>query len=107
MRHFIDLLDLTAAEITELLNKALTLKAALQRGDRTPYLQGRVLGCMVGVELAVDGAPVVKACLERRLLINCTHTTVLRLLPALTLTDEQLDHGCGILEEVLLGYRAG
>jgi ornithine carbamoyltransferase len=44
MRHFIDLLDLTAAEITELLNKALTLKAALQRGDRTPYLQGRVLG---------------------------------------------------------------
>src|SRR5919199_994556 len=41
------------------------------------------------------------ACLERRLLINCTHTTVLRLLPALTLTDAELDQGCDILEEVL------
>jgi 4-aminobutyrate aminotransferase-like enzyme len=44
----------------------------------------------------------VQQCLERRLLINCTHGTVLRLLPALTLTDGQLDEGCGILEEVLL-----
>ena len=49
---------------------------------------------MIGVELAVDGAPVVAECLKRRLLINCTHETVLRLLPALTLTDEQLDEGC-------------
>jgi predicted acetylornithine/succinylornithine family transaminase len=62
----------------------------------------RVKGCMVGVELTVDGAPVVRACLERRLLINCTHTTVLRLLPALTLSDAELEEGCGILEEVLL-----
>src|SRR5690242_12035604 len=51
----------------------------------------RVLGAMIGVELAADGAPVVQECLRRRLLINCTHGTVLRLLPALTLTDTQLD----------------
>jgi acetylornithine/N-succinyldiaminopimelate aminotransferase len=62
----------------------------------------RIKGTMIGVELTVDGAPVVKGCLERRLLVNCTHTTVLRLLPALTLTDAELDEGCGILEEVLL-----
>jgi acetylornithine/N-succinyldiaminopimelate aminotransferase len=62
----------------------------------------RIKGAMIGVELAVDGAPVVKGCLERRLLVNCTHTTVLRLLPALTLTDTELDEGCAILEEVLL-----
>jgi predicted acetylornithine/succinylornithine family transaminase len=65
----------------------------------------RVKGCMIGLELAVDGAPVVKACLERRLLINCTHTTVLRLLPALTLTDDELDQGCAILSDVLLGLK--
>jgi acetylornithine/succinyldiaminopimelate/putrescine aminotransferase len=52
--------------------------------------------------LAVDGAPVVKACLDRRLLINCTHTTVLRLLPALNLNDADLDEGAAILEEVIL-----
>jgi predicted acetylornithine/succinylornithine family transaminase len=62
----------------------------------------RALGTMIGIELATDGAPVVNACLKRRLLINCTHGTVLRLLPALTLTDAELDEGCGILEEVLL-----
>ena len=44
-------------------------------------------------------------CLQRRLLINCTHGTVLRLLPALNLTDAELDEGCGILEEVLLAIK--
>src|SRR5262245_12853841 len=70
---------------------------------RCPAIQEvRIKGAMIGVELAVDGAPVVKGCLERRLLVNCTHTTVLRLLPALTLSDTELDEGCAILEEVLL-----
>jgi acetylornithine/N-succinyldiaminopimelate aminotransferase len=65
----------------------------------------RVLGAMIGVELAADGVPVVQECLRRRLLVNCTHGTVIRLLPALTLTDAELDEGCGILEEVLLAYK--
>ncbi len=73
---------------------------------RCPLIQEvRVKGAMIGIELTVDGAPVVKACLERRLLINCTHTTVLRLLPALTLTDAERDQGCDILEEVLLNAK--
>ncbi len=61
----------------------------------------RGVGLMIGLELAVDGAPVVEACLRRRLLINCTHATVLRLLPAMTLTVEQVDEGCDILAEAL------
>jgi acetylornithine/N-succinyldiaminopimelate aminotransferase len=69
---------------------------------RCPLIQEvRVQGAMIGIELRGDGAPVVRACLERRLLINCTHTTVLRLLPSLTLTDAELDAGCDILEEVI------
>jgi acetylornithine/N-succinyldiaminopimelate aminotransferase len=62
----------------------------------------RIRGTMIGVELASDAAPIVNACLKRLLLVNATHGTVLRLLPALTLTDAELDEGCGILEEVLL-----
>jgi acetylornithine/N-succinyldiaminopimelate aminotransferase len=74
--------------------------------QRCPLIQEvRVKGVMIGIELTVDGAPVVKACLERRLLINCTHTTVLRLLPALTLSDAQRDEGCDILEDVLLNLK--
>lgn len=65
----------------------------------------RVKGTMVGVELEVEGAPIVQACIEKGLLINCTHQTVIRLLPALTITDEQIDEGCDTLDEVLLNHK--
>ncbi len=61
----------------------------------------RVLGLMIGIELAQDGAPLVKACLDRKLLINCTQGTVLRLLPAMNLTDEQANEGLDILQQAL------
>ena len=66
----------------------------------------RVLGLMIGVELSVEGGPAVKACMDRRLLINCTQDTVIRLLPAMTLSEEQAHEGCDILAEVL-GEMAG
>ncbi|MCZ2342289.1 MAG: aspartate aminotransferase family protein [Bacteroidales bacterium] len=62
----------------------------------------RVKGTMIGVQLSVEGAPVVQQCLERGLLINCTHATVLRLLPAVNLADDQIDDGCSVIEDVLL-----
>jgi predicted acetylornithine/succinylornithine family transaminase len=72
---------------------------------RCPLIQDiRVKGAMIGLELTVEGGPIVSACLERRLLINCTHTTVLRLLPALNLTDALIDEGCATLEEVLVAH---
>jgi acetylornithine/N-succinyldiaminopimelate aminotransferase len=67
----------------------------------------RVKGAMIGVQLSIDAAPVVQECLRRKLLINATHGTVVRLLPALTLTDEQLGEGCAILESVLRGTNNG
>jgi acetylornithine/succinyldiaminopimelate/putrescine aminotransferase len=73
---------------------------------RVPHIQEvRVKGAMIGVQLATDGAPVVAECLKRRLLINATHGTVLRLLPALNITDQQMDDGCSILEEVLTALK--
>jgi predicted acetylornithine/succinylornithine family transaminase len=72
------------------------------RGRCPLITEVRVKGCMIGIDLAVDAAPVVKACLDRRLLLNCTHTTVIRLLPALNLSDAELDEGAAILEEVIL-----
>jgi acetylornithine/N-succinyldiaminopimelate aminotransferase len=61
----------------------------------------RVQGVMIGIELTIEGAATVRACLERKLLINCTHGTVIRLLPAMTLTDQQAHEGCDILADVL------
>jgi predicted acetylornithine/succinylornithine family transaminase len=74
---------------------------------RCPLIQDvRVKGVMVGVELAVEGKPIVEACMKRGLLINATHQTILRLLPAMNLTDAELDEGCGIIEEALLAHKA-
>jgi predicted acetylornithine/succinylornithine family transaminase len=65
----------------------------------------RVKGTMIGIELAVEGAAIVDTCLKRGLLINCTHQTVLRLLPALTISDEQIDEGCDIISDVLTSLK--
>ena len=50
---------------------------------------------------------MVKACMDRKLLINCTQGTVLRLLPAMNLTEEQAHEGCDILAEVLKQQAVG
>lgn len=63
--------------------------------------QVRVLGVMIGIELNVDGVPVVSACMDRRLLVNCTHSTVIRLLPPMNATLEQCDEGCEIVCDVI------
>jgi acetylornithine/N-succinyldiaminopimelate aminotransferase len=65
--------------------------------------QVRVSGLMVGVELGIPATPAVAACMERGLLINATHDTVVRLLPPYNITAEQVDEGCEIIAEVLRG----
>jgi acetylornithine/N-succinyldiaminopimelate aminotransferase len=43
-------------------------------------------GLMIGIQLSIDGAPFVAEALKRRILINCTHETTLRLLPPFIVT---------------------
>jgi predicted acetylornithine/succinylornithine family transaminase len=61
----------------------------------------RILGLMIGIEIDTEGERVVEACLKKNLLVNCTHGKVVRLLPAMTLTDAQAHEGCDILTGVL------
>ncbi len=58
-------------------------------------------GVMIGIQLSIDGSAVVDAALKRGLRINCTQGTVLRMLPAMTITNEQLDEGFRILADAL------
>jgi acetylornithine/N-succinyldiaminopimelate aminotransferase len=62
----------------------------------------RVIGMMIGVELAIDGAAVVEGCLEKRLLVNCTQGRVIRLLPAMTITPAEIHDGCDRLGEAIV-----
>jgi acetylornithine/succinyldiaminopimelate/putrescine aminotransferase len=59
----------------------------------------RGLGLMWGLELAQEGTPVVTACRERGLLVNCTQGNVIRLLPPLVVTSQDLDAGLSILRD--------
>ena len=74
----------------------------LELRQETPIIaEVRGAGLMVGAELTESGADIVAECLERGLHINCTNTTVLRIMPPLNITEEQLGEGLGILADVL------
>ena len=74
--------------------------------DRLPFVSElRIRGLMIGLELCVEASPIVQQCLDQRLLVNCTQGNVLRLLPAMTLTDDQLEEGCQILTGILQQYQ--
>lgn len=61
----------------------------------------RVAGVMVGIDLAVEGAPIVAKCLDRQLLVNCTQGHVIRLLPAMNLPEALAHEGLDILIDVI------
>lgn len=61
----------------------------------------RGFGLMQGMELSVSGTPYANRAREKGLLINCTQDTVLRIMPAMTVTKEILDKGLEILNDVI------
>ena len=58
-------------------------------------------GLMIGIQLNAPGAKIVDKCLENGLRINCTQTNVLRFMPAMTVTKDQIDKAVEILDNVL------
>ena len=66
----------------------------------------RGTGLILGAELssAEHGRDIVNACLEKGAIINCTAGKVLRFIPPLIITKEQVDEVMGILDGVLIQY---
>jgi acetylornithine/succinyldiaminopimelate/putrescine aminotransferase len=54
---------------------------------------------MWGIELDRPAAPVVEAALQRKLLINRTSDTVVRLLPPYVITQTEIDEALPLLEQ--------
>jgi acetylornithine/N-succinyldiaminopimelate aminotransferase len=61
----------------------------------------RIRGMMIGIDLSIPAGPAVEKCMNRGVLVNVTHETVVRLLPPLNVNEEQVDAGCETLAEVL------
>ncbi len=61
----------------------------------------RGLGLMIGMQLTRDCVPIVKACMEKGVLINCTANNTLRFTPPLIVTEREIDTVTDIVEDVL------
>jgi acetylornithine/succinyldiaminopimelate/putrescine aminotransferase len=61
----------------------------------------RGMGLMIGIQLDRPGKALVERCEKRGLLINCTMDTVIRLVPPLTVGEEEIAQALGILREEL------
>ncbi|MFO8006133.1 MAG: aspartate aminotransferase family protein [Candidatus Brocadiia bacterium] len=73
-----------------------------QMADRFSIVRDvRGRGMMCGMELERDAEAVFRHCLQRRVRINYTHETVVRLLPAINVPRDLLDEGLSVLEEAL------
>ncbi len=67
-----------------------------------PAVKGtRGLGMMLALELNVPSKPVMLACLEAGLIVNAVSEQTIRILPALNISQEDLDAGLAILKRVL------
>ena len=62
-------------------------------------IRGR--GLMLAIDLDRSSKPIVARALERGLIVNSTHDTVIRLLPPLIIDRKLVDLGCKIIDELL------
>jgi acetylornithine/N-succinyldiaminopimelate aminotransferase len=71
-------------------------------GAKFPFVKEvRGKGLIVGMELKMEGGGIVKEMLKKGILINCTMGNILRFLPPLIVTKNEVDQLIGTLEEVL------
>ncbi len=61
----------------------------------------RGLGMMLGLVCRKPCGDIVASALKKGLIINCTAGNVLRFVPPLVISEEEIDYGIGILKEVL------
>lgn len=61
----------------------------------------RQLGLMIGIDLRFPAKPVFLKCLELGVMLNVTHDTTIRMLPAMNVKKDELDEGFKVLSQVL------
>lgn len=61
----------------------------------------RGMGLMLGAELTQPGRDIVNTCLTKGAIINCTAGNVLRFVPPLIVTREEIDQVCDAVDAVL------
>jgi predicted acetylornithine/succinylornithine family transaminase len=66
-----------------------------------PFIKDvRGKGLLIGMELDFDGKDIVTACMKEGMLINCTVNTVLRFIPPLVISEEEIDRLIDVLDGI-------
>ncbi len=77
------------------------LQGLLGLKERYAFIKAvRGKGLLCGCELAFEGKKIVERCLAKGVLINCTAGQVLRFIPPLIITQEEIDRLLKTLDEV-------
>jgi len=78
------------------------LKRLQELKSKYPVIKDvRGRGLILGVELNIEGADIVKECMNKGVLINSTGGNVLRFVPPLVVTETDVDAVVNVLEEVI------
>ena len=72
----------------------------LRQLNKDYILKIRGKGLMVGMELSIKCEDIVASAREKGVLLNCTSESVLRFVPPLTITKQQLDTVVSVLNEI-------
>jgi acetylornithine/LysW-gamma-L-lysine aminotransferase len=83
------------------LTKGTYLMDKLNKIESPNIREVRGIGLMIGIEMKQKVAPYIKALQEKKIIALNAGMTVIRLLPPLVITYEQIDHLVDVLTEVL------
>ena len=61
----------------------------------------RGMGLLLGMQLKIDGRPLVTQCMENGFLINCIQEKILRFIPPLIISTEEIDQLVECLDQIL------
>lgn len=61
----------------------------------------RGCGLMLGMEVASEGKPIVESCLSNNVIVNCTAGNVIRIVPPLIISREEIDIVVAALDNAL------
>lgn len=61
----------------------------------------RGLGLMLGMEVVGEGKPIVESCLANNVIVNCTAGNVIRIVPPLIISKEEIDIVVAALDKAL------
>lgn len=102
-----------ALQVLDTIQKKSLLRNVLQRGAqlrkgleklaaRFEFIRDiRGEGLIIGVDLSIDGGPIVAEALRQGVIVNCTHDHIIRLLPAFTISAADVTEFLAKLEKIL------